>query len=140
MIEKSYPSFSLLYDVRFHTNSSVLRILTITIFAILYLFCFVFCDSGFHKSAEQRMRTVRTGFELRMCRSDKEWMIRKLYHLHNTSVRRNAGEHHAVFGQHFAIIVVKLITMTMALLDRLLAVKPVSERRFIQHTRIRTKA
>ena len=36
IIERSYPSFLLLYDVRFHTNSSVLHILTV--FAILYLF------------------------------------------------------------------------------------------------------
>ena len=87
-------------------------------------FCFVFCDSGFYESTEQRMRTVRAGLQFRMslC-SDEERVIRKFYHFHDTSIRRNTGEHHAVFCEHFAVIVVKFITMTMTFMNRFFTVK-----------------
>ena len=64
------------------------------------------------------MWAVRAGLKLRMrlC-ADEERVIRKFYHFHDTSIRRNTGEHHAVFCEHFAVIVVKFITMTMTLLD-----------------------
>ena len=69
------------------------------------------------------MWAVRSGFQLRMSLGcDEERMILQLDHLHDTSIRGQAGEGHAMLGQDRTIIIVDLIAMTMTLMDQLFAV------------------
>ena len=54
----------------------------------LYILVFVKCRRSFHKSFEQRMWAVRSGFQLRMCLcSHKPWVIRQLDHLDDAAIR-----------------------------------------------------
>ena len=75
------------------------------------------------KAGKQRMRTVWPRFKFRMglC-GDEPGMLRKLDHLDDPSIRGNAGQLHAVFGQGLAVVVVDLIPVAVALVNRFLAV------------------
>ena len=66
-------------------------------------------------------------------------MIRKLDHLDNAAVRGDAGEHHAMFLQHGAVVIVDLIAVAVALMDSFFAIESVSLGILVQDTRIRTK-
>ena len=81
------------------------------------------------------MWTVRSGFQLRMrLGGNEERMIRDLDHLHDSAVRGNAGEHHAVIAQCLPVIVVDLVAVSVALVDDFLAVKGISLGILIQDT------
>ena len=68
------------------------------------------------------MRAVRSGFQLRMrLGGNEERMIRDLDHLHDSAVRGNAGEHHAVIAQCLPVIVVDLVAVSVALGEDFLA-------------------
>ena len=81
------------------------------------------------------MRTIWSGFQLRMrLGGNEERMIRDLDHLHDSAVRGNAGEHHAVIAQCLPVIVVDLVAVSVALVDDFLAVKGISLGILIQDT------
>ena len=54
---------------------------------------------------------------------DEPRMIWNLYHLYDSSVRRNTGENHAVFGQCFPEIVVYFIAVAVTLGNLFLTVQ-----------------
>ena len=69
------------------------------------------------------MRTVGTGFELRMClRGNKPRVLRLLDHLHDMSVGGETAEAHAVLREDGTIVVVDLVAVAMALVDRFCSV------------------
>ena len=80
-------------------------------------------QGGLDKSGEQRVRAVWSGFEFWMglC-GDEPGMIRKLDHFDDPSVRGDAGQLHTVFRQGLAVIVVDLIAVTVAFVNRFLTV------------------
>ena len=81
------------------------------------------------------MWAVRSGFQFRMSLGcDEERMILQLDHLHDTSIRGQAGEGHAMLGQDCTIIVVDLIPMAVTFMDQFLAIQFVSFGSLIQHT------
>ena len=81
------------------------------------------------------MWAVRSGFQFRMSLGcDEERMILQLDHLHDTSIRGQAGEGHAMLGQDRTIIVVNLVAMAVTFMDQFLAIQFVSFGSLIQHT------
>ena len=83
------------------------------------------------------MGTVGPGFELRMGLGGNEpGMARKLYHLHNPSVGGQAGEHHAAFGKHGAVVVIDFVAVSVALIDCGFAVQAISFGGLVQDTGI----
>lgn len=75
-------------------------------------------------ASEQRMRTVRSGFEFRMCLCrDEEWMIFQFDHFYNAAVRRFSGEYHAVLLKGFAVHVVDLVSVSVSLFNMVSAVE-----------------
>ena len=88
------------------------------------LFMLRIVQRRFHKSPEQRMRPVRTGFKLWMGLScQKPGMRRNLDHLHDSSVWRQTGEKHSVLRENRAEIIIYLIAMAMPLFNVSSAVK-----------------
>ena len=65
---------------------------------------------------------------------NEERMIRDLDHLHDSAVRGNAGKHHAVIAQRLSVIVVDLVTVSVALMDDFFTVKGISLGILIQDT------
>lgn len=62
------------------------------------------------------MRTVRTGFELRMeLHTQKEGMIPQFYRLHQLSVRRKTGNDEAGLRQLLPVIIIEFIPVTVTL-------------------------
>ena len=98
-------------------------------------------QSRLHESLKQRMWSVGSGLELGVSLGGyEERMLRKLAHLHDTSVRGQTGQTKTVFGEDGTIIVVNLITMTMSLGDILLSVELISTGILIQYTRVCTQS
>ena len=65
------------------------------------------------------MRAVRAGFELRVCLGcNKPRMIRLLDHLQDMSVGGETAKTHAVLREDRAVVIVDLVTVAMALVDR----------------------
>ena len=67
------------------------------------------------------------------------WVVRELDHLNNAAIRGNTGEHHAVFLEHVAVIVIDLVTVTVTFMNGLRAIKRIGLGLFIQDTRVGTK-
>ena len=69
------------------------------------------------------MRTVRSGFQLRMCLSGNEpWMRRDFYHLYDPAVRRKSAQRHSVCFQYFTVIVIYFIAVTVTFMDLFCAI------------------
>ena len=91
--------------------------------------------------AEQRMRIVRAGLELRMSlRSHKPRMILDLDHLDQAVIRQGTGDDQSLLREFLTVFVVELITMAMTLLDLSLAVSSQRMRALTQFARIGTEA
>ena len=87
-------------------------------------FAFLLLQRCLHEAAEQRMRAVRAGLQLRVrLRADEPGMLRQLDHLYDAAVRGLTGQKHAVLLKNLAVIVVDFIAVTMALVDDFLAVE-----------------
>lgn len=97
--------------------------------------------SGFHKTTEKRMGTVWTGLQFRMrLRGDEPWMLRKLDHLDDSSVRGSSAKLHTVLKESGTVIVVYFITMTMALGNLLGSVHAICLGILFEDTWISTKS
>ena len=81
------------------------------------------------------MWAVRSGFQLRMSLGcDEERVILQFDHLHDTSIRGQTGENHAMAGQDCTEIIIDLVTMAVTFMDQVLAIQFVSFGSLIQHT------
>ena len=79
-----------------------------------------------HESLEQGMRPVRPGFQLRVrLGGDEPRMGWDLDHLHDAAVRGEPAERHAVFFQHFTVIIVYFIAVAVTLADLFLPLEAV---------------
>ena len=67
-------------------------------------------------------------------------MILELHRFNNAIIRRGPGEHQTDAGEAIAIIIVKLITMTMALVNHRLSIALLQQRTGHHLARIATKA
>ena len=86
------------------------------------------------------MRAVRSGFQLRVCLStDEEWMIFDLDHFYDTAVRGDTNERHSLFNQYIPVIIINLITMSVAFMDFLRAIQLVGFACLIQLTWLGTE-
>ena len=92
-------------------------------FSAVRLLFLIFVNRRLDKTAEQRMRTVGTGLQLRMrlC-GDKEGMLRQFAHFNDAPVRRKAGQLHSVFRQDSTKILVDLIAVPVPFLYRFLLI------------------
>ena len=80
------------------------------------------CDRRAYKLTEKRLRPSWTALEFRVgLRGDKPRVnvARKLHHLDQALVRRDAGDHQTGVLKASAKRVVELVAMTMALVDQL---------------------
>ncbi|CDN42609.1 Uncharacterized protein BN871_BO_00110 [Paenibacillus sp. P22] len=95
---------------------------------------------GVHKTAEQSLRTVRTGGEFGMELNGQEpRMIRQLDHFHKPSVRGSSGNAQSGFFNRLAVLVVELVPMAVALVDKLVIVRLRGQRAFRQLAWIEAK-
>ena len=77
-----------------------------------------------HKAAEQRMRPVGSGFQLRMTLSgQEEGMAFELNHFYDASVRGYTGKGQAGFCQDIPIVIIDFVAMSVAFVDGVLSVK-----------------
>ena len=87
------------------------------------MFLFLFIERSRNKPAEQGMGAVGAGFKLGMeLASDKPRVVDKLDHFDNMLIGRSPRKHHAGPLELLAVVVVEFIAMTVALIDKLLAV------------------
>ena len=121
---------------------NLILVLNLLLIQNLILGCLVlFFESCLHESFEERMWTVRPGFELRMCLCRNEpRMGRDLDHLDDAAVRRESAQRHPVFLQDVAVIVVYFIAVAVAFADLSCAVQFLGEGAFFEHARICAEA
>ena len=94
-----------------------------------FISLFLILQCSFNESLEQWMRSVWSGFQLRMRLScDKPWMRRDLNHLYNTAVRWKSAKRHSVFFKNFTVVIVYFITMTMTFFNLFLSIQFISKR------------
>ena len=102
---------------------------------VLYLLFLFRLQCGCYESLEQRMWAVWSGFEFRvsLC-GNEERVIREFDDLHNSSIRRQSGEGHAMIYESGTVIVIYLITMPVTFVDQFFAVQLIGLGVFIKNT------
>ena len=76
---------------------------------------------------------------MRLCCNEPR-MIRKFYHLDNTSIRRSTAEFHAMFCEDCTEVIIYFVTMAVTFFNIFSAIQFVSFRSLVQNTWIRTKS
>ena len=76
---------------------------------------------------------------MRLC-GDKPWVARQLDHFHDPSVRRQTGQHQALFGQYVTEIIVYLITVAVPFVNGLFPIQGISLAGMVQYAGIGAKS
>src|SRR5260370_14736503 len=118
-----FPLFQQLYRAELHLVDAALQ------------------ERGAYEIAKQRVRAVGSGSKLGMeLRSYEPGVVRQLDDLDKAPVRRHAAEHHPGFAERFAVLVVELEAVTVALVHDLFAISLVRERTRDELARIEAEA
>ena len=92
------------------------------------------------KALEQGMRSVRTGFKLRMrLGGNEERMRRQLAHFHDPSIRGDTGKPQSAFHEDGTVVVVYFIAVSVSFVNGIFSVELMCQRVFFQNTGVGAK-
>jgi len=98
-------------------------------------------SDGLDEAFKERVRPIWPRQKLRVeLASDHEWMIAELGDFHEFPVRRETRINHPMFSENFAVGIVELIAMPMALKNRCALICTLCQRTFHKFTGIESQS